>query len=49
MTLRRMTLAAAAVLAGCTSALPIRWAAPTDFDLTVADNPAQQRFDLVLA
>lgn len=41
-------LLAAAMLAGCASSVPIRWAPPTDYALIVTDNPAQQRFDLTL-
>ncbi|KAF1723117.1 hypothetical protein [Pseudoxanthomonas wuyuanensis] len=36
------------MLTACASSAPIRWAAPVDFALAIADNPAQQRFDLTL-
>ncbi|HYG07918.1 MAG TPA: hypothetical protein VD865_16115 [Stenotrophomonas sp.] len=45
---RGLSLLTLTVLAACASSAPIRWASPAEFDLAVADNPAQQRFDLTL-
>lgn len=43
-----LSLLALAALVACASSTPIRWAPSTDFDLAMADNPAQQRFNLTL-
>lgn len=45
---RQALLGVVIVLAGCASA-PIQWAPANDYALAIADNPAQQRFDLVLS
>lgn len=39
---------ALAALTACASSSSIRWATASDFALVIADNPAQQRFDLTL-
>lgn len=44
----RIALAASALALAACAISPTRWASLADFNLVVADNPAQQRFDLTL-
>lgn len=45
---RGLFLLVLGALTACASSAPTRWAPPTDFALDIADNPAQQHFDLTL-
>lgn len=46
--MKRLSLLAILALAACAVSAHIRWAAPTDFALTIVDNPSLKRFDLTL-
>lgn len=43
---RHLTVLALAAVTACASSVPIRWALPSDYGLTIVDNVAQRRFDI---
>lgn len=43
---RHLAVLALAAITACATSVPIRWASPSDYDLTIVDNVAQGRFDI---
>lgn len=46
--MKKVLLLALLALTACGASVPIRWASPSDFALTVVDHPTLKRFDLTL-
>ncbi|WP_203323320.1 hypothetical protein [Pseudoxanthomonas beigongshangi] len=43
---RYLAVLAVTAITACATSVPIRWASPSDYDLTIVDNTAQSRFDI---
>lgn len=48
MLLRLLSLGLVLAITGCATTAAIRWAPKSEFDLSITDNPSQQRFDVAL-